>query len=104
MRVNSGAVMTVVRADSVHALPAVLDAADEMGLLVYEEPAIGWIAPSPALYRRIMSETSEMVLRDRNHPSIVLWGILNEGSCRGTPDLFGRSYVFGANRIGPTGQ
>jgi len=85
-------------------MPEVLDAADEMGLLIFEEPAIGWIAPSPMIRQRAMTEVSEMILRDRNHPSIVMWGLFNEGSCRGAPDLFGRSYVFGADRVGPTVQ
>lgn len=55
-----------------------LDLADEIGLLVYEEPPIGWIQQSPAMKERCEREVREMILRDRNHPSIVIWGMLNE--------------------------
>ncbi len=55
-----------------------LDLADELGLLVYEEPAIGWIERSPFLKERCEREVREMILRDRNHPSVVIWGMLNE--------------------------
>jgi len=85
-------------------LPTVLDAADEMGMLMFQEPAIGWVAPSPHLRRRAMTEISEMVLRDRNHPSIIMWGLFNEGSCRGAPDIFGDAYIFGAENVGPMVQ
>ncbi|MFO7974476.1 MAG: glycoside hydrolase family 2 TIM barrel-domain containing protein [Candidatus Hydrogenedentota bacterium] len=55
-----------------------LEIADEVGLLVYEEPPIGWIADSPWMRERCEREVREMILRDRNHPSVVMWGILNE--------------------------
>jgi beta-galactosidase len=55
-----------------------LDLCDELGLLVYAEPPIGWIANSPALRERCLREVRELVLRDRHHPSVVIWGMLNE--------------------------
>ncbi len=55
-----------------------LDLADEIGLLLYEEPPIGWIKKSPHMKERCAREVREMVLRDRNHPSVVIWGMLNE--------------------------
>jgi len=55
-----------------------LDLADEIGLLLYAEPPIGWIKASPHMRRRCENEVREMVLRDRNHPSVVVWGMLNE--------------------------
>jgi beta-galactosidase len=55
-----------------------LDLADEMGILLYEEPAIGWLKKSAYMEERCETEVREMVLRDRNHPSLVLWGMLNE--------------------------
>ncbi|HEY6498052.1 MAG TPA: glycoside hydrolase family 2 TIM barrel-domain containing protein [Streptosporangiaceae bacterium] len=52
---------------------------DEIGLLVYEEPASSWLlADSPQLAGRFDRSVREMVLRDRNHPSLVIWGLLNE--------------------------
>ena len=55
-----------------------LDLADEMGMLLYEEPPIGWIKGSEFMKARCENEVREMVLRDRNHPSVVMWGMLNE--------------------------
>ncbi len=60
-----------------------LDLCDELGLLVYEEPPIGWIQHSPSLRERCEREVREMVLRDRNHPSVVIWGMLNESGSHG---------------------
>ena len=55
-----------------------LDLADELGLLVYAEPAIGWIRRSEAMRERCMQSVRDMVLQHRNHPSLVIWGMLNE--------------------------
>lgn len=55
---------------------------DELGLLVYAEPPIGWIQKSKHMKERCEREVREMILRDRNHPSVVIWGMLNEsGNC-----------------------
>ncbi|UCH36643.1 MAG: glycoside hydrolase family 2 [Armatimonadota bacterium] len=56
-----------------------LDMCDEIGLLVYEESYAGWLlADSPRMAERFDRSTSEMIRRDRNHPSVVMWGLLNE--------------------------
>lgn len=56
-----------------------LDFCDELGLMVYEEPYSSQLyADSPQMPARFDQSTSEMILRDRNHPCIVLWGLLNE--------------------------
>lgn len=56
-----------------------LDLCDELGLLVYEEPYGAWcMADSPNLEARYDASMIGMLLRDRNHPSIVIWGLLNE--------------------------
>ncbi|MCE9614917.1 MAG: hypothetical protein K8T26_11610 [Lentisphaerae bacterium] len=68
----------LVRAHLKPMLPCALDAADELGLLVYEESALAWIRRGPELRRRARQEMAAMIRRDRNHPSIVLWGIVNE--------------------------
>jgi beta-galactosidase len=58
---------------------AFFDACDELGLLVWEEaPGWGYLGDSSwlALASR---DIGEMIVRDRNHPSIVIWGArLNE--------------------------
>jgi beta-galactosidase len=64
--------------------PAFLDACDRLGLLVLDEPFDTWKANKVKFdYGRDFDEwwqrdISSMVLRDRNHPSIVIWGIGNE--------------------------
>ncbi|WP_231644692.1 glycoside hydrolase family 2 protein [Sciscionella sediminilitoris] len=58
---------------------AFLDACDELGLLVWEE-APGWDYLGDVIWRaRSRRDVRDMVLRDRNHPSIIIWGTrLNE--------------------------
>ena len=64
-----------------HIKPApkiILELADEMGMLLYEEPSIGWIKDSEYMRQRCEASVREMILRDRNHPSVVIWDMLNE--------------------------
>jgi hypothetical protein len=61
------------------AYPEQLDLCDELGLMVYEECFAGWcLENSPKMAERFDHNTSCMVLRDRNHPSVTMWGLLNE--------------------------
>lgn len=73
------------------ALPEQLDFCDRLGLLVYEEANAGWhyagsasrntadhLDDCPELRCRYRASYNEMILRDRNHPSLVIWGLLNE--------------------------
>jgi beta-galactosidase len=56
-----------------------LDACDELGLMVWEEPP-GWqyVGDSP-FQQLILQDVEDMVLRDRSRPSVILWGTrLNE--------------------------
>ena len=56
-----------------------LDLCDEIGLMVYEESfASSWISNSPELAERWEHSISDLVRRDRNHASVVIWGLLNE--------------------------
>jgi len=58
-----------------------LDLCDEIGLLVYQESYASMsIAPSPKMAERFDSNVRELICRDRNHPSVVIWGLLNEAS------------------------
>jgi beta-galactosidase/beta-glucuronidase len=61
------------------AYPEQLDFCDELGLMVYEECYAAWcLEDSPAMGQRFDRSTSDMVRRDRNHPSVTIWGLLNE--------------------------
>ena len=51
--------------------------ADRLGMLVWAEPAsTGRYSPEGA--ERFAAQIEPMVDRDRNHPSIVIWGLYNE--------------------------
>lgn len=52
---------------------------DEIGLMVYEEATASWLlGDSPKMTERYDHGFDEMIVRDRNHPSVVIWGLLNE--------------------------
>ncbi len=71
--------LNMVRFIAGMALPAQLDVCDELGLLVYEENMAAWLLQdSPRMAERFDRALREMILRDRSHPSVVIWGLLNE--------------------------
>ncbi|MGA2747994.1 MAG: beta-galactosidase GalA [Verrucomicrobiota bacterium] len=62
--------------------PELLDACDRLGMLVMDENRhLGSSTP-------ILDEVASLVLRDRNHPCVILWSMCNEegrqGSAEGT--------------------
>jgi beta-glucuronidase len=62
--------------------PVVLDYCDQFGLLFWEEIPF-WNHPAEALANPLLEERArrtmrEMIIRDYNHPSIIIWGIQNE--------------------------
>ncbi len=60
-------------------LPEQLRFCDEIGLMVYAEPRGSWcLGDSPWMAERFDRSLAEMIVRNRNHPSIVVWGLLNE--------------------------
>ncbi len=60
-------------------VPRQLDLFDEMGLLVCEEHfGARELAESPLMEQRWDHSISGVIRRDRNHPSIVMWSLLNE--------------------------
>ena len=57
--------------------PRYLDWADRLGILIWEEPPnVGSFTLSAE--QRLTETFRQMVLRDRNHPSIIIWGVVNE--------------------------
>ncbi|MBQ9338616.1 MAG: hypothetical protein IJS14_15100 [Lentisphaeria bacterium] len=61
-----------------------LDLADELGLMVWDE-TLGWQNPldsltNPEFQRRQCDGLTRMIKSSVNHPSIIFWGFLNETS------------------------
>lgn len=66
---------------------AQVELCDEIGMLVYEETYASWLLEdSPKMGERFDRSISEMIRRDRNHPSVVIWGLLNETPAWGRTD------------------
>ncbi len=59
--------------------PHFLDACDELGLLVWQEPP-GWQYVGGRAWRKqVVQNVTDMVIRDRNRPSVIVWATrLNE--------------------------
>src|SRR3712207_6470633 len=64
--------------------PALLDAADELGLFVVDEADIEChayahhVADMPEYTAAFVDRVARMVRRDVNHPSVILWSLGNE--------------------------
>jgi beta-galactosidase len=69
--------------------PEILDLCDELGLLVYEEPFDKWTGGSYGRYFEMewQRDLECMVKRDRNHPSIFMWGVGNEVEHQGQESM-----------------
>ncbi len=66
--------------------PALLDAADRLGLMIYEEPGGAPRerkpepeSPAEAFERQaFLEKLHRLVVRDRNHPALIWWNMANE--------------------------
>lgn len=69
---------------------AFLDACDELGLMVWEEPP-GWQYIGDQAWQELaFRDVGNMIRRDCNHPSIVIWGVrINES--HNDPPLYERT-------------
>ena len=83
--------------------PAVLEAADELGLIVWEEtPVVNLIDLSDAFGANAERMVREMIRQHRHHPSIVFWGYMNEVTLRKPqplPDGYYEAVVDLAQRL-----
>lgn len=69
---------------------AFLDACDELGIMVWQETP-GWQFLGDAAWKDlVVRDVQNMVRRDRNHPSIIIWGVrVNES--RNDAELYQRT-------------
>ena len=83
--------------------PAVLHAADELGLIVWEEiPLVNLISPSDAHWKNATRMVREMVRQHRHHASVVFWGLMNEIHLRRPeqpPDGYDKRVLALANHL-----
>lgn len=65
----------IVRCSHYPQAEAFLEACDELGLMVWEEPP-GWQYIGDAAFEdQVVENVGDMIRRDRNHASIVIWGV-----------------------------
>ena len=79
---------------------AFLDACDELGLMVWEELP-GWQYIGDEAWQELaVRDVGDMVRRDRNRPSVIIWGVrINES--RNDPALYSRTREL-AKSLDPT--
>ncbi|WP_340064408.1 glycoside hydrolase family 2 protein [Ascidiimonas aurantiaca] len=58
--------------------PHALHLADSLGMMVWEEIPVVNSVGEAAFIKNVEKTTRAMVLRDRNHPSVIMWGVGNE--------------------------
>lgn len=58
---------------------ALLEACDRLGLLAWEEiPIVDLISKAPEFEENCKTALIEMIRQHYNHPSVVMWGYMNE--------------------------
>jgi hypothetical protein len=94
--------LDALRTSHYPAIEALYDDADEMGVYVEAEAPFCWVdqADDLRLAPLVVQHTAELLERDRSHPSVIIWSLVNESSWG--PD-FDRSfeYVKGADPTRP---
>ena len=79
--------------------PHFLDACDELGMMVWQEPP-GWAHVGNAAWQHLfLRDVRDMIIRDRNRPSVIMWATrLNETD--GHAPLYGAARRL-AKRLDP---
>jgi beta-glucuronidase len=81
--------------------PLALELADRYGIVVWDEIPVYQMQDSlfrsGKVRRQGLGMFRQMILRDRNHPSVMVWSVGNENTSR--PDGAFRSYVLQAKRL-----
>ncbi|MBS1813421.1 MAG: glycoside hydrolase family 2 protein [Acidobacteria bacterium] len=92
----------IVRCSHYPQSTAFLDACDELGLMVWEEIP-GWQYIGDDAWKKLaVRDTEAMIRRDRNRPSVVIWGTrVNES--RNDVELYRTTHAV-AKRLDPTRQ
>ncbi|HDR88606.1 MAG TPA: beta-glucuronidase [Bacteroidetes bacterium] len=78
--------------------------ADKMGLMVWAEIPVYWtiLWDHEETYRNAENQLSEMILRDRNRASVVIWSVANETPVSEARNRFLTSLAAKARELDPT--
>jgi hypothetical protein len=82
--------------------PVVLDKADELGLLYYEEPGAYKTATDPFADALMWEKVARMIKRDRSHPSLVIYNFINERDPTQPLQARERRDLLAAHRLDPS--
>jgi beta-glucuronidase len=78
--------------------------ADEVGLLLWEEIPVYWAIDftNPATYADAENQLLELIARDRNRASVIIWGVGNENADTNARFFFMSRLAEAARRADPT--
>ncbi len=78
--------------------------ADELGLMVWSEVPVYWtiLWDDPSTYANAKNQLGEMIARDRNRASVVLWSVANETPVSEPRNRFLKGLVGQARALDPT--
>ena len=88
--------------------PRLLDLCDEMGICVWQE-ALGWQHTTehlmdPFFLKMARRHIGEMIDESINHPSIIIWGLLNESWCHDAAAKTGYAALINCARSHDSGR
>ncbi len=78
--------------------------ADELGLLLWEEVPVYWTIhwENPATLANARNQLAELIRRDRNRASVIVWSVANETPVTEARTRFLRTLIEDARRLDPT--
>ena len=78
--------------------------ADEMGILVWSEIPVYWtiLWDNPATFENARNQLSEMITRDKNKASVILWAVANETPVSEARTKFLKGLIDHARSLDPT--
>jgi len=74
--------LDALRTSHYPAIEALYDDADELGVYVEAEAPFCWVSESSdfRLAPLVVQHTAELLERDRSHPSVIIWSLVNEST------------------------
>ena len=78
--------------------------ADQMGILVWEENPVYWTIDweNPDTYANAQNQLSEVIARDKNRASVIIWSMANETPTSAARNTFLRNLAAFARKQDPT--